>query len=80
VFEVPVSSFTSAIALARAIRYFGIGYLAVRYGEQALPFISQHKIGVVVGIAVFVLVSYGLSRLILRDRPEDKTEAREKSA
>ncbi|MGB2634339.1 MAG: VTT domain-containing protein [Candidatus Acidiferrum sp.] len=70
VFEVPLSSFASAIALARAIRYFGIGYLATRYGEQAMPFIAQHKIQVAVGVVVFVAVSYGLSRLILRDKVE----------
>ncbi len=69
VFEVPLSSFTSAIALARAIRYFGIGYLAIRYGEQALPFIAQHKLEVAAGAVVFVAVSYGLSRLILREKP-----------
>jgi membrane protein YqaA with SNARE-associated domain len=70
VFEVPLSSFASAIALARAIRYFGIGYLAIRFGEQAMPFIAQHKIEVATGVVVFVAVSYGLSRLILRDKPE----------
>ncbi len=70
VFEVPLSSFASAIALARAMRYFGIGYLATRYGEQAMPFIAQHKIQVAVGVVVFVAVSYGLSRLILRDKVE----------
>jgi uncharacterized membrane protein YdjX (TVP38/TMEM64 family) len=80
VFEVPLSSFTSAIALARAIRYFGVGYLATRYGEQALPFIAQHKLGVATGIAVFVLVSYGLSRLILRDRTGPKIQVKEESA
>jgi membrane protein YqaA with SNARE-associated domain len=69
VFGVPLSSFTSAIALARAIRYFGIGYLAIRYGEQAMPFIAQHKIQVAAGVVVFVAVSYGLSRLILREKP-----------
>jgi membrane protein YqaA with SNARE-associated domain len=68
VFEVPLSSFTSAIALARAIRYFGIGYLATRSGKQAMPFIAQHKIQVAFGVVVFVGVSYGLSRLILRDK------------
>jgi membrane protein YqaA with SNARE-associated domain len=67
VFEVPLGSFTTAIALARAIRYFGIGYLAIRYGEQALPFIAQHKIQVIIGVVVFVAISYGLSRLILKD-------------
>ena len=68
VFEVPLNSFVSAIALARSIRYFGIGYLATRYGEQAMPFIAEHKMQVVVGVAVFAGVSYGLSRLILRDK------------
>jgi membrane protein YqaA with SNARE-associated domain len=70
VFNVPLSSFTSAIALARAIRYFGIGYLAIRYGEQAMPFIAQHKVEVGAGVVVFVAISYGLSRLILREKAE----------
>src|SRR6267378_8275571 len=34
VFEVPLLSFISAITLARLIRYFGIGYLAIRYGAN----------------------------------------------
>jgi membrane protein YqaA with SNARE-associated domain len=68
VFEVPLGSFTSAITLARAIRYFGFGYLATKYGEQAMPFIAQHKLQVAAGVILFVGVSYGLSRLILRDK------------
>lgn len=71
VFGVPLSSFTSAIALARAIRYFGIGYLAIRYGGQAMPYISQHKLQVAMVLIVFVLISYGLSRLILRHEATD---------
>jgi len=70
VFDVPILSFTTAIALARAIRYFGMGYLAVRYGDQALPFLAQHKWQVAVGVVVFVAVSYGLSRLVLREKTE----------
>lgn len=70
VFEVPLGSFTSAIALARAIRYFGIGYLAIKYGHDALPFLAQHKLEVAIGVVVFVAVSYGLSRLILKDTPD----------
>jgi membrane protein YqaA with SNARE-associated domain len=69
VFEVPLASFTSAISLARLIRYFGIGFLAIRYGNNALPFLKQHKWGVVLTVVVAVVVSYGLSRLILRHRP-----------
>jgi len=70
VFEVPLWSFISAIALARAIRYFGMGYLAIRYGKNALPFLAQHKVEVTIAVVVFVLASYGASRLILRDKPE----------
>jgi membrane protein YqaA with SNARE-associated domain len=70
VFEVPVGSFTSAIALARAIRYFGIGYLAIRYGDQAMPFIAQHKLQVAGTVIVLAAVSYGLSRWILREKEQ----------
>src|SRR6202007_143254 len=44
VFEVPLWSYISAITLARLIRYFGIGYLAIRYGNDALPFLKGHKL------------------------------------
>ena len=71
VFEVPLASFTSAVVLARGIRYFGMGYLAIRYGDQAMPFLGQHKLEVTVGALVFAAVSYGLSRLILRVKPQD---------
>ena len=70
VFEIPLFSFTSSIALARVIRYFGMGYLAVRYGHQAMPFIAQHKLGIAIGLVLFVAASYGASRLILRDNAE----------
>lgn len=66
VFEVPLISFTGAITIARLFRYFGIGYLAVRYGAEALPYLAAHKIQVAVIVVVLVAVSYGLSRLLLR--------------
>lgn len=69
VFEVPLWSFTSAVSLARAIRYFGIGYLAIRYGNNALPFLKEHKLEAAVVVVLFVLVSYAVSRLILRPKP-----------
>jgi membrane protein YqaA with SNARE-associated domain len=74
VFEVSLGGFTSAVAVARAMRYFGMGYLAVRYGNQALPFIAQHKLQVGAVVLLLAAVSYGLSRWILRNRPE-KAEA-----
>jgi len=71
VFEVPLWSFTVAVSLARAIRYFGIGYLAIRYGNDALPFLKEHKLEAAVVIVLFVLISYLISRVILRHRPPE---------
>jgi membrane protein YqaA with SNARE-associated domain len=68
VFEVPLASFASAISLARLIRYFGVGYLALKYGNNALPLLAQHKVEVAIALVLFVAVSYGLSRWILRER------------
>jgi membrane protein YqaA with SNARE-associated domain len=70
VFEVPLVSFASAIALARAFRYFGVGYLAVRYGADALPYLMQHKLQVTVVAIVLVGASYAASRFILRAKGE----------
>lgn len=72
VFEVPLTSYVSAISLARFIRYFGVGYLAVKYGNDALPFLGRHKVEVVIFLAAFVAVSYLASRWILRERPRDR--------
>jgi membrane protein YqaA with SNARE-associated domain len=73
VFEVPLASFASAIALARAIRYFGVGYLAVRFGNNALPLLQRNKLTVVLALVVVVAVSYLLSRWILRPRHTETT-------
>jgi membrane protein YqaA with SNARE-associated domain len=42
--------FGSAILVGRGIRYFGQGYLAVLYGEQAAAIVRQH--GTTVGIVL----------------------------
>jgi membrane protein YqaA with SNARE-associated domain len=71
VFEVPLLSFAGAITLARLFRYFGVGYLAVRYGTDAMPYLMAHKIQVMVLVISLVLVSYTLSRVILRHKQPD---------
>lgn len=68
VFEVPVGSFTLAVLIARVLRYFTVGYLAMRFGHYALPYLSEHKLQVAIVVAAFVVVSYLLSRVILRKR------------
>jgi len=72
VFEVPLGSFVSAVSLARLVRYFGVGYLSVKYGNDALPMIGRHKLAVVVLLLAFVAVSYWASRWILREQPGRK--------
>jgi membrane protein YqaA with SNARE-associated domain len=69
VFEVPLFSYTSAISIARLFRYFGVGYLAIRYGADAMPYLMQHKLQVAVVVIALVAVSYVLSRVLLRHRP-----------
>ena len=73
-------SFVSAIAVARLFRYFGVGYLAVRYGDGALPFLEHHKLHVALGAVVLVAVSYGLSQLILRAKHPYGDAAQKKPA
>jgi len=70
VFEVPLGSFASAIALARVFRYFGIGYLAVRYGADAMPYLLAHKLQISVFVIGLVILSYALSRVLLRHKPQ----------
>jgi membrane protein YqaA with SNARE-associated domain len=67
VFEVPLMSYVSAISLARLIRYFGVGCLAVKYGNDALPFLARYKVQVAIFLVLFVAVSYLASRWILRE-------------
>ncbi len=68
-FEAPILGFIAAITLARLFRYFGVGYLAVRYGADAMPYLVAHKLQVTVLVITLVLVSYGFSRLIARHNP-----------
>ncbi len=72
VFQMPLASFASAIGLARVIRYFGVGYLAVRYGADALPYLNQHKWQVGLVMIVLVAISYVASRVVLKDRKDSQ--------
>ena len=74
VFEAPVFGFAAAITLARLFRYFGVGYLAVRYGAGALPYLMAHKLQVSLLAIGLAAVSYLLSRWILRHRPHPEPQ------
>ena len=74
VFEVPVLTFASAIALARIIRYSLIGYLAVRYGNEARPFMQKHWLAIAIAFLLVAAASYAASRLILRHHHQQPGE------
>lgn len=53
--KLPVLHFVAAIAVARGFRYFGEGWLAVRYGDQALTILEEHGRGISLGLAAVVV-------------------------
>jgi membrane protein YqaA with SNARE-associated domain len=61
--EMPVLRFVLGLLAARAIRYFGEGFLAIRYGDQAGNFLLTHKLEVTGIVLLVVLTLYLVSRL-----------------
>jgi membrane protein YqaA with SNARE-associated domain len=62
--EMPLRTFVSGLFAARAIRFFGEGFLAVRYGDQASHFLLTHKLEVT-GLALLVVLTlYFASRFV----------------
>ncbi len=55
--------FTIAIAIGRGLRYFAEGFLALRYGDQAIDFIRAH--GTTVAIALVGVLGAGLAAYIV---------------
>jgi hypothetical protein len=55
--------------VARGLRFFGEGFLAVKYGDQASQFLLTHKLEVS-GIALSVVLGlYFASRIAFRTNP-----------
>ncbi len=53
--RVPLPQFAAAVAVGRGFRYFGEGWLAVRYGEQALQLLEENSRTVSIAVAATVL-------------------------
>jgi membrane protein YqaA with SNARE-associated domain len=67
----PVRTFVLGLLVARGFRFFGEGYLAVRYGDQGTHFLLTHKLEVA-GIALgTVLCVYLLLRIVFRHDPPE---------
>lgn len=52
----PVWQFALAVTIGRSIRYFGQGFLAVMYGEQAMDLIRRRTTEVGIGLALVIVV------------------------
>ena len=59
--------FGIAVAVGRGIRYFGQGYLAVLYGEQAAALMKAHGAAIGIGLAVAAIL-IAASVFLLRRR------------
>ena len=70
---VPLVQFASAVAFGRGFRYFGEGWLAVRYGEAAIELLEQNGRMVSLVLAMIVLVG-GLTYFLWKSR--QRTEAK----
>ena len=72
VFGMPFRSFLAAMIAARTLRFFGEGYLAVRYGAQATRFLVEHSVGFAISTVASILVFYWIGRILMRGEPRQK--------
>jgi membrane protein YqaA with SNARE-associated domain len=70
---VPPLQFAGAVAVGRGIRYFGEGWLAVRYGEAAIELLEQNGRMVSLVLAAVVLIG-GLTYFVWTSRRQTETE------
>jgi membrane protein YqaA with SNARE-associated domain len=66
--EMPLRTFVIGLLVARGFRFFGEGYLAVKYGDQAGPFLLTHKLEVTAITLGVVLALYLVTRFAFRTR------------
>ena len=71
---VPLVQFVAAVAFGRGFRYFGEGWLAVRYGEAAVELLERNGRMVSVILAALVLVG-GLTYFLWTSRRRTEVES-----
>ena len=64
--------FGLAIVIGRGIRYFGQGYLAVRYGERAVGMVKASGTEIGIGLAVIALAIGLIYYLVKRQRSQPR--------
>ena len=65
--HVKPSTFIASVAVGRGVRYFGLGLLAVWYGDFAIDWLHAHGLAIAVGLAVAVLAG-GIAFFVRRNR------------
>lgn len=68
----PFRAFLAAMCVARTVRFFAEGYLAVRYGPQATRFLMEHSVAFAISTMAFILVFYWIARILMRGTPGQK--------
>ncbi len=63
---VPLKTFVLALLVGRGLRYFGEGFLAVRYGERAVLYLVENKVEFSLLVLALFAVSYLLTWFALR--------------
>jgi len=69
---VPLRTFIVAIALGRGVRYFGLGIMAVLWGDAALGFLRENGQVVALGVGAAVLVA-GLGYVWWQRQPSTRS-------
>jgi len=55
--EISVTRFSAALLVGRGIRYFGEGFLAIRYGDRAIEYIQANAAQVSMALVVLMLAA-----------------------
>ncbi len=71
---VPLVQFASAVVFGRGFRYFGEGWLAVRYGEATVELLEENGRMVSLVLALLVLVG-GLTYFLWRNRQQTEIKS-----
>ena len=63
IFQMPLGWFCLAVGFSRVVRYFGVVYLGIRYGDRAMEFAAEHLYLVVILCALLVALFVAVHHL-----------------
>lgn len=63
IFQMPLGWFCLAVGFSRVVRYFGVVFLGIRYGDRAMQLAAEHIYLVVILCALLIAVFVSVHRL-----------------